>query len=272
MAINNDTLEVLENNKEIIKWKNVLMIWRQDNSLTKKIIKRLNFMENEIYTEKLWKFLWCKNIQSLDSSNYEKSDFIHDMNIDIDTNKSINDKFDIVFDWWSSEHIYNIPTVFSNYKKLIKKDWYYIWVLPSNNWCNHWFYQFSPDFFYRVFSNEEWFETKVFVKINKNWFLVNDLKYLDKPMHFNLFLWNKPALVYVVSKKIKEVNYNNFIPSQTIFNNWLWENKKWSSTEKNKYNSLISIAKKLLPEFIKTKLWQMQNQKLVLEKLKFPTF
>lgn len=270
MAINNETLEFLEQNKNILISKDILMIWRQSNGISKsKLNWKYLFLRWELYVEKLWEFFWCKNINSVDASDYENPTYIHNMNDEI--NNDLKNKFDIVFDGGSSEHIFNIPTVFNNYKKILKKWGYYIWVLPANNWCNHWFYQFSPDFFYRMFSDEAGYKTKIFVKINNNWYKVKDLKELNYPIHFNLFLWKNPALLFIVSEKIKEDNME-IVPLQTIYNMHIWEKKEDKiKNDLNKFN-FNKLIIKFLPSFIKTKLWQNKNQKIVLEKLKFPIY
>lgn len=268
MAINSETLELLEHNRQIINGEDVVMIWRQCNDLSSNQLNwTYSFLKWEIYCEKLWTFLRTKNIYSLDASNYETPTFIHNMNDEI--GNDLTNKFDVVFDGWSSEHIFNIPTVFNNYKKMLKKWWYYIWVLPANNWCNHWFYQFSPDFFYRMFSEEVWYKTKVFVKICNTWYKIKDLKDLNFPVHFNLFLWNKPALLYIISEKIEE--NIEIIPLQTVYNMHIWE-KKNSQEINKKQSSLFKIFNIITPMFIKMKLWQIKNQNLVLEKINAPTF
>lgn len=266
MAITNSVFDFLQSNSKLITKKNILMIWRQSNYLTQNYIKQyFNTTKVDSHSEFIWKYFKCNKIESVDFSDYEKPTFTHDMNVKID-NKYHN-TFDVIYDGWSTEHVFNVPIAFSNYMSMLKKWGTYIWVLPWNNLCNHGFYQFSPDFFYRLFSLENWFKTKVFVKIKNKWYLIKDLKDFPYPVHFNLSFWKKEANLFIVAKKINN-NKKIFTPYQTIYSSHLWEDKV---SIKNK-NTIFNVLNKITPEFIKSIIRNYRNNKLILKKLKNPNF
>lgn len=263
MAIIKEISIFLENYKRRILWKDVLMIGRQSNAIDKKTLeKQYPFLSGEGYCEKLWKYFWAEQVYSIDVSEYESPDFVHNMNYPIP--QDLKNRFDIIFDGGSTEHMYHIPNALTNYKDFLRIWGIYIWVLPANNWCNHGFYQFSPDLFYRFFSKERGFRTQLYVLIKNDWYRIEDLETLWFPVHFNLFLGKKPALIYIVAEKIEEKQSEEY-PLQTIYNMHLWNH----TAEKNN-SKIMPLLQKIVPKCFQEKFWQMKNQKIVLKKVKNP--
>jgi SAM-dependent methyltransferase len=111
------------------------------------------------YADKFFKkFLNAKSVESLDYSNYENSEIIHDMNNPIDTDN--HEKYDIVIDGGSLEHIFNFPVAISNCMKLLKKGGSFFMFTMCNNHTGHGFYQFSPELMFRIFQPENGFTIK----------------------------------------------------------------------------------------------------------------
>ena len=62
------------------------------------------------------------------------------------------------------EHVFNFPQAIKNCSELLKKNGQILHILPANNFSGHGFYQFSPEFYYSVYSEENGFEnTEVFL-------------------------------------------------------------------------------------------------------------
>jgi len=59
----------------------------------------------------------------------------------------INEKFDLVTNNGTSEHIFNQHSVFANIHNLCKVDGYMIHVLPCTGWVDHGFYNYNPNLF-----------------------------------------------------------------------------------------------------------------------------
>jgi hypothetical protein len=59
----------------------------------------------------------------------------------------INEKFDLVTNNGTSEHIFNQHSVFANIHNLCKVGGYMIHVLPCTGWVDHGFYNYNPNLF-----------------------------------------------------------------------------------------------------------------------------
>jgi SAM-dependent methyltransferase len=107
-----------------------------------------------ISDETLFKRLGFKNVWSMDCSGYEKCKIIHDLNLDVPAD--LLNKFDLIFDGGTSEHIFNLPKVLENYNKMLKAGGRIVHVLPASNFVDHGFYMFSPTLFYDYYSANKW--------------------------------------------------------------------------------------------------------------------
>lgn len=113
------------------------------------------------YCEDLLKgALGASIVDSFDNSDYEQATFVTDMNKPV----SGFEPYDLVIDFGTLEHIYNVPQALWNVSTLCKPGGEIVHVLPSNGWIGHGFYQFSPELFYSVYSEENGYSgTEVFL-------------------------------------------------------------------------------------------------------------
>lgn len=100
--------------------------------------------------------LRAKCVDILDNSDYEGANIVRDMNAPIPD--ELAGRYDAVIDGGSIEHIFNVPVCVSNILKLAKVGGRVFITMPANNLCGHGFYQFSPEFAFRIFSPENGFE------------------------------------------------------------------------------------------------------------------
>jgi hypothetical protein len=100
--------------------------------------------------------LGSTEIESIDFSDFEGATIQHDMNQPIDA--SLEQRFDAVIDGGSLEHIFNVPVAIANCMRMTKVGGCLMVCSPANNHFGHGFYQFSPDFFFRLFQPENGFE------------------------------------------------------------------------------------------------------------------
>lgn len=70
-----------------------------------------------------------------------------DLNQDLIETYNYREKFDLVNNNGSSEHIFNQYHVFKNIHQLCKTDGYMLHVLPLTRWINHGFYNYNPVLF-----------------------------------------------------------------------------------------------------------------------------
>lgn len=117
----------------------------------------------------IWRFdsiaraLGAKIIDSSDISDYEGSSLVHDLNEPV--SPDWHQKYDVVIDGGTLEHVFNFPTAISNCMNLTRVGGHVFLFTPINNYCGHGFYQFSPELFYRVFSKENGFQIRRMVAL-----------------------------------------------------------------------------------------------------------
>jgi SAM-dependent methyltransferase len=92
------------------------------------------------------------SVEAMDHSNFEGATVIHNLNEPLAP--ALHGQFDTVIDAGTLEHIFNVPLALSTYLQLLKPGGRLVLVTVANNCCGHGFYQFSPEFFFRVFSEE----------------------------------------------------------------------------------------------------------------------
>jgi hypothetical protein len=132
--------------------------------------------QKDLYCENLLiKEFGASTVASTDYSDYEGATIIHDMNQPIPS--SHYSKFDTVIDAGTLEHVFNAPQALRNCTDICSKSGGQILhILPSNNYCGHGFWQFSPELFYSLYSEERGYrDTEVFLADladTDNWFKV----------------------------------------------------------------------------------------------------
>jgi hypothetical protein len=98
-------------------------------------------------------------VHSIDASDYEKATLVHDMNTPLEPQQ----RYSVVLDFGTLEHVMNVPVAFDNVAKLCAPGGRILHMLPSNNCTGHGFYQFSPEFFFQIYSAARGFAgTRVF--------------------------------------------------------------------------------------------------------------
>lgn len=103
----------------------------------------------EMYAENLLSLIFDgAEVVTLDFSNYEGCSFVHDLNEPL----VCDDKFDLVLDGGTLEHVFNIGIAMRSVNGLLNSNGILFISSMCNNHCGHGLYQFSIDFF-RSFSN-----------------------------------------------------------------------------------------------------------------------
>ncbi len=98
----------------------------------------------------LFKSLGFESVESMDFSDYEKSTHIHDFNHPVP--EQFHEKYDVIYDGGTTEHIFDFPASLRNIYKMLKVGGIIIHNVPANNYIEHGFYCFSPTVFYDYYS------------------------------------------------------------------------------------------------------------------------
>lgn len=134
--------------------------------------------ENGGYAEAMLAMLGCEQIDSLDYSNYEGANVLHDMNLPV--GDSLKQRYSTVLESGSLEHIFNFPTSIRNCMEMTELNGHLLIITPVNNIMGHGFYQFSPEVFYRVLNEKNGFELEQMLIFeyspDEKWYSVKDPK------------------------------------------------------------------------------------------------
>lgn len=115
-------------------------------------------LHKDAYADRFFaSFLGAEKILSLDNSDYENAGLVHDLNLPL--GQEYEQSFDVVFDGGSLEHVFNFPVAISNCMRLLSIGGSFLSCTIGNNGMGHGFYQFSPELFYRTFSEKFGFRT-----------------------------------------------------------------------------------------------------------------
>lgn len=110
------------------------------------------------YAEPVFQSLGARSVVSLDASAFEGAEVVHDLNVPV--GEDLKRRFDLVFDGGTLEHVFQFPVALQNCMEMLRENGRFITHTCANNWCGHGFYQFSPELFYNVFSEDNGFEVE----------------------------------------------------------------------------------------------------------------
>lgn len=144
--------------------------------------------------------LGAKNITSIDISNYEGANTLHDMNLPIPDD--LANSFDVVYDGGSLEHVFNFPQAMKNCMEMVKVGGRMIIETMANNLMGHGFYQFCPELFYRCLCPANGFhvERMIIYEIRPNKLLFNVIDPSDAQSRVELCN-GFPTFMYVQAKR-----------------------------------------------------------------------
>ena len=139
-------------------FESVLMLGRQEWLVTRPMIDRLqdtygikldpNALEGQNWADGFFHALGTSEVCSLDYSDYEGAQLIHDMNQPWPQDHPPR-QFDVVFDGGTLEHVFNVPQALLNAMSLVKPGGSLLSVTPADGWLGHGFHQLQPEFFFR---------------------------------------------------------------------------------------------------------------------------
>jgi len=110
------------------------------------------------YADPFLRWLGCDELHCLDVSDYEGADIIHDLNVPIPP--SLKGRFQAVVDAGSLEHVFNVAVSLQNCMDMVVIGGHLVIVTPTNNFCGHGLYQFSPELFFELLTPENGFELR----------------------------------------------------------------------------------------------------------------
>jgi len=216
-----------------VKFDRVMTIGRQMLYLREKEMRRMLIQAGLIaegsketvtvnnYAEPFFTMLGAEISDSLDASNYEEANMIHDMNLPLPG--ELHSKYSVVIDGGSLEHIFNFPAAIKNCMDLIEKDGHYIGLTPANNFLGHGFYQFSPELYFRIFSAANGFRIrKMYLYVNCKrasfYEVLDPLELKQRVIMAN----STPSYLFILAQKTATKEVFKIIPQQSDYENIIW--------------------------------------------------
>jgi hypothetical protein len=108
------------------------------------------------FAERFFEHLGAREIHSFDYADFEGATFTHDMNAPIPDR--FKQSYSVVLDSGTLEHVFNFPVAIKNCMEMVEVGGCYVAITPANNFFGHGFYQYSPELFFAVLSEENGFE------------------------------------------------------------------------------------------------------------------
>lgn len=153
------------------------------------------------YCEPLLEKIGFDQIDSYDYSDYEGPTHTHDFNLPISPNH--HQRYDVVVDGGSLEHIFNFPIALRNAMEMVKSGGLFITLTPCNNECGHGFYQFSPELYFSLMCEENGYQLiDLFcheIPAASSWFRPKRPSELKKRLNI---ITRKPIMMIVMAKRI----------------------------------------------------------------------
>lgn len=265
MGFDINGVRLLINAKQLgVNFEKVITIGRQGMHVTEEsfheILTKSNLskIKNEKYFEPFLELLGAKLTESLDASKYEGATIIHDMNLPIPA--EYKGRYTLVIDGGSLEHIFNFPVAIKNCMDLVETNGYFIGITPTNNFSGHGFYQFSPELYYRIFSDSNGF------RVLKMYFYIDDkngktpvFEVLDpNSIGSRITMQNSfPSYLFVIAQKVEEKEIFKQIPQQSDYENIVWKNLALN----HKYDKTTSLKhfKLLVPQILKKHIYNFKS-------------
>ena len=169
----------------------------------------------------LVRYLDAESVSSMDFSEYESATIVHDLNTPVPPD--LHERFDTVIDGGTIEHVFDIRQALANYMSMVKAGGGLFIAAPANNLCGHGFYQFSPEFFYRVFSRENGYAVREAFLIESpllessrqlRYFRVRDPEEVRKRVEL---LNCRPVMLFVHAERLASVPLFTSAPCQSDY-------------------------------------------------------
>lgn len=109
----------------------------------------------KLFTQELFfKTLGYNRVDTLDVSDYEGANILFDLNQNQTPNEHIN-KYDLIFDGGTLEHVFNIGNALKHLTKMVTKKGIIFHSNPCNGYVDHGFFQISPNLYFDYYLTNE---------------------------------------------------------------------------------------------------------------------
>lgn len=150
---------------------------------------------------------------SMDASDYEGAQIIHDMNVPVE--EKYHASFDTIIDGGTLEHIFNFPIAIKNCMEMLKVGGSLILMTPWHNFSGHGFYQFSPELFYSTLSDANGFQLeRMLIAAGGHWYSVKNPSVINQRIEIKS---DEEILLFITAKKISKTIIFKSWPQQSDY-------------------------------------------------------
>jgi hypothetical protein len=208
------------------------------------------------YIEPMLTSFGAAHTESIDFSTYEGASIIHDMNLPIPD--ELKGRFSVVIDGGTLEHVFNYSQALKNAMDMVAVGGHFLVITGCNNWMGHGFYQFSPELFFRAFSDENGFTLEhMFAcesRLRGRWYRVSDPKAIGQRVEL---INNHPTYLLIEAKRLRKTEIFAAAPQQSDYTvTWAGETSPPSAPPRK---SARSFVKRIAPEFMKRPIRNIRN-------------
>jgi hypothetical protein len=192
----------------------------KNNKSRAKMYNKLQTISTPATTKEFYKDIGFRKYVAIDV-NTEKDAIALDLNMDLSEHYHFVEKFDLVTNNGTGEHIFNQYMVFKNIHNLCQVKGFMIHVLPFYGWVDHGFYNFQPNLFpclalqnnYKL--HALWIGESNGGRIEKlDGKLSRDKGYRHK---FALDDWERDPMIVAIMQKKENNEFSS--PQQHLYNN-----------------------------------------------------
>jgi SAM-dependent methyltransferase len=157
---------------------------------------------DQIDSVELFKLI-SNDIDIMDVSAYEGANIVYDLSSDPKKLPlNLYDKYDLIIDWGTSEHVFNIICCYLNIFDMLKNGGEYLCLTPMNSMPDHGYYQISPNFYYDFFQ-------KLYTNLSIN---ILENRHLHTPEEtWILYKYTAHCIDHLVNIGIDNNAYFNFV-------------------------------------------------------------
>ena len=98
------------------------------------------------YTEKMFADLGLGTMETLDYSDFEGADIVHDLNQPVPD--ELKGQFSFIYDGGTLEHVFDVRQALENMFEMLAVGGRFVACQPINGWPTHGMYQFGPELVY----------------------------------------------------------------------------------------------------------------------------
>lgn len=251
MGISLETANFLrsEHNRGV-NFERVLCLGRQSLHMTSDEYRSLrlggDYTDPYLATCRFFESLGAKSVQSMDNSAYEGADIVHDLNKPFVS--AAGETWTCVFDGGSLEHVFNFPVAIKSCLEATAIGGTFISITPWAGLAGHGFYQFCPDLFYRILSENNGFRmNRLLFHRHGRWYAVSDPQSLGRRLEFQSL---RPLFLYASASKVANRPIFDIFPQQSDYQQ-LWTKGNLEKTHKySQRGRLFSALKSACPSWI----------------------